>query len=82
MNIDFWPNNPKANFQNGEMNLTKDQITSYQLPVTIYQYKNKPKQTQFQTQFLPNLFKIGSFWSSYPYRALSVKSLSGFGSKS
>jgi len=33
----------KPNFQNAQSNLTSDQITSYQLPVTNYQYA---KQTQ------------------------------------
>jgi len=37
MNIDFWPKNPKPNFQNAEMN-----ITSAQLTVTNHQHKNKP----------------------------------------
>jgi len=43
MNIDFWPKNPKPNFQNAQMNVTSAQITSYQLPITNYQYA---KQTQ------------------------------------
>jgi len=42
MDIDFWPKNPKPNFKKGKMNVTSAQITSYQLPVTIYHYINKP----------------------------------------
>jgi len=51
MNIDFWPKNPKANFQNAKMNLTSAHITSYQLLVTIYHYENKPNSNPIKPNF-------------------------------
>jgi len=39
----------KPNFQNTQMNVTSAQISSYQLPVTNYQYA---KQTQFKPNFI------------------------------
>jgi len=51
MNIDFWPKNPKPNFQKTKMNITSAQITSYQLPVINYQYENKPNSNPIK----PNL---------------------------
>jgi len=55
MNIDFWPKNPKANFQNAKMNLTSAHITSYQLPVTNHQYENKAKTNPIKPNFLQNV---------------------------
>ncbi len=55
--IDFWPKNPKPNFQNAQMNVTSAKITSYRLPI----YKTKPNKPNLvhrslgEGGFKPNL---------------------------
>jgi len=46
MDIDFWPKNPKANFQNGKMNTSSFNTMNYACPP-------KPRRRRKQTQFKP-----------------------------
>jgi len=57
MNIDFWPKNPKPNFQNGEMNLSSFKSMNYEQITMNNVNKNKPK----QSQFISNLFLFLTF---------------------
>jgi len=43
MNIDFWPKNPKANFRNGELNVSSCITMNYEHLTINYGNKNKPK---------------------------------------
>jgi len=57
MNIDFWLKNPKANFQNGEMNISTAITMNYEQKAMNYENKNKANQTQFQCLSKPNKAK-------------------------
>jgi len=43
MNIGFWPKNPKANFQNGKMNVSAVITMNYEQKTMNDANKNKPK---------------------------------------
>jgi len=46
MNIDFWPKNTKANFQNAQMNVSYCFTMNYEQNTMNYENKNKANQTQ------------------------------------
>jgi len=56
MNIDFWPKNTKANFQNAQMNVSSSITMNYEQITMNDAIKNKPKQTQ-PVVSLSNLFQ-------------------------
>jgi len=47
----------KPNFQNAQSNVTSDQITSYQLPVTNYQYAKQTQSNPNKANFRRKLAK-------------------------
>jgi len=56
MNPPFWPKNPKANFQNDQMNVSYCFTMNYEQKTMNNDNKNKPKQSQFIVS-LSNYFK-------------------------
>ncbi len=53
-NPHFWPKNPKANFQNGKMNVNSFNTMNYEQKAMNYENKNKPNSKPKQTQNKPN----------------------------